>query len=102
MTIKRRYLPPMVLAAGCRGIDRHRTRRAGRTILHLSQRQQHRLPDAGKCADRHLAAPGPVQHAVPVLRWRLDRLPPWRTSLGNRLRANHSELFQLREDVDAA
>ena len=71
-----------VVGGSCRGIDRHRTRRAGRTILHLSQRQQHRLPDTGKCADRHLAAPGPVQPAVPVLRWRLARLPPWRTSLG--------------------
>src|SRR6476661_6849008 len=99
-----------VVGGSCRGIDRHRTRRAGRTILHLSQRQQHRLSDSGKCADRHLAAPGPVQPAVPVLRWRLARLPPWRKSLGlgntactrRELGRNHADLCHLRVDVDDA
>src|SRR6476660_5994398 len=97
-----------VVGGSCRGIDRHRTRRAGRTILHLSQRQQHRLSDSGKCADRHLAALGPVQPAVPVLRWRLARLPPWRKSLGNpactrrELGRNHADLCHLRVDVDDA
>ena len=86
MTIKRRHLPPMLLAAAtAASIATAPAALAEQSCTYPSSNSTV-CQSPGNAQIVTSPPPGPVQHAVPVLRWRLAPLPPWRTSLGNRLR----------------
>ena len=64
MTIKRRYLPPMLLAvAAAASIATAPAALAEQSCTYPAQ--QHRLPGTWKCADRQLAAPGDYVRSFP-------------------------------------